>query len=54
MDLRAKRAQEEYRRADKEASKAGRSLEEARRAYVEADEAVRRYGLEAGRVWGVR
>jgi hypothetical protein len=47
LDLRAKRAEEEYRRAGKEASKAARSLEQARKAYVEADEAARRSGLEA-------
>jgi len=54
LDLRAKRAQEEYRRADKEASKAARSLEQARKAYVEADKAARRSGLEARRLAELR
>ena len=54
LDLRAKRAQEDYRRAGKEASKAARSLEQARKAYVEADEAARRSGLEAGRLAELR
>jgi hypothetical protein len=54
LDLRAKRAQEEYRRAGKEASKTARSLEQARKAYVEADEAARRSGLEAGRLAELR
>src|ERR671917_1222530 len=54
LDLQAKRAQEEYRRAGKEASKAARSLEQARKAYVEADEAARRSGLEAGRLAELR
>jgi hypothetical protein len=54
LDLRAKRAQEEYRRAGKEASKTARSLEQARKAFVEADEAARRSGLEAGRLAELR
>ncbi len=54
LDLRAKRAEEEYRRAGKEASKAARSLELARKAYVEADEAARRSGLEAHRLADLR
>jgi hypothetical protein len=54
LDLRAKRAQEEYRRAGKEASKSARSLEQARKAFVEADEAARRSGLEAGRLAELR
>jgi hypothetical protein len=54
LDLRAKRAQEDYRRAGKEASKAARSLEQARKAYVEADEAARRSSLEAHRLAELR
>ena len=54
LNLRAKRAQEEYRRAGEEASKTARSLEQARKAYVEADEAARRSGLEAGRLAELR
>src|SRR5918998_6552216 len=36
LDLRAKRAQEEYRRGGKEGSKTPRALEQSRKAYVEA------------------
>jgi hypothetical protein len=54
LDLRAKRAQEECRRAGKEASKTARSLEQARKTYIEADEAARRSGLEAGRLAELR
>ena len=54
LDLQAKRAQEEYRRAGEEASKTARSLEQARKTYVEADEAARRSGLEAGRLAELR
>jgi hypothetical protein len=54
LDLRAKRAEEEYRRVGKEASRAARALEQARKAYVEADEAARRSGLEARRLADLR
>ena len=54
LDLQAKRAQEEYRRAGEEASKTARSLEQARNAYIEADEVARRSGLEAGRLAELR
>jgi hypothetical protein len=54
LDLRAKRAQEAYRRAGEVARKTARSLEQARKAYVEADEAARRSGLEAGRLAELR
>ena len=54
LDLRAKRAEEEYRRADKEASRVARSLEQARKAYIEADEAAKRTGQEARRLAELR
>ena len=54
LNLRATRAEEEYRRASKEASEAARSLEQARKAYEEADEAARRSGLEARRLAELR
>ena len=54
LDLRAKRAEEEYRRVAEKASKAARSLELARKAYVEADEPARRSGLEARRLAELR
>jgi hypothetical protein len=54
LDLRAKRAQEEYRRAGEEANKAARSLEQARKVYEALDEAARRSGLEAGRLAELR
>ena len=54
LDLRAKRAQEEYRRAGEEASKTARSLEQARKACIEADEVARRSGLEASRLAELR
>jgi hypothetical protein len=54
LDLRSKRAQEEYRRAGERASKTARSLEQARKAYLEADEAARRSGLEADRLAELR
>src|ERR687894_1859498 len=47
LNLRAKRAQEEYRRAGEEANKATRSMEQARKAYVEADEGGRGACAEA-------
>ena len=54
LDLRAKRAGEEFRRAGKEASKAAQSLEQARKAYEEVDEAARRSGIEARRLAELR
>ena len=50
LGLRAKRAEEEYRRAAEEASKAARALEQSRIAYVKAEETARRSGLEARRL----
>jgi hypothetical protein len=50
LGLRAKRAEEEYRRAAEEASTAARALEKSRRAYVKAEETARRSGLEARRL----
>ena len=54
LDLRAKRTEEEYRRASKEASRAARSLEQARKTYEALDEAARRSGLEARRLAELR
>jgi len=54
LDLRAKRAEEEYRRTSKEASKAARSLEQARKAYEALNEEARRSGLEARRLAELR
>ena len=50
LSRRAKRAEEEYRRAAEEASKAARVLEQARRAHVKAEETAKRSGLEASRL----
>jgi RTX calcium-binding nonapeptide repeat (4 copies) len=50
LTLRAKRAEDDYRRAAEEAGKATRALEGARKAFVEADGAARRSGLEARRL----
>jgi hypothetical protein len=54
LDLRAKRAEEEYRRANKEASKAARLLEQAQKTYEALDEAARHTGLEARRLAELR
>ena len=54
LDLRAKRAEEEYRRAGKEASKAARSLEQARKTYEAVDEVARRSSIEARRLAELR
>jgi hypothetical protein len=50
LDRRARRAEDEYRRAAEEASKAARVLEQARRAYVKAEDTAKRSGLEARRL----
>jgi hypothetical protein len=47
LDRRARWAEDEYRRADEELSKAARALEQARSAYVKAEETATRSGLEA-------
>jgi hypothetical protein len=54
LDLQARWAEEDYRRAGKEATKAARSPEQARKAHIEADEAARRSGLEARRLAELR
>ncbi len=53
-DRRATRAEDEYRRAVEEASKAARALEQVRRAYVKAKEEARRSGLESRRLAELR
>jgi hypothetical protein len=50
LDRRAKRAEDDYRRAAKEASKAARALGQARRAYAKAEETAKRSSLEARRL----
>ncbi len=54
LDRRARRAEDEYRRAAEEASKAARALEQARSAYVKAEETARRLGPEARRLAQLR
>jgi hypothetical protein len=54
FERRARRAEEEYRRAAVEAEKAARSHEQARKAYIEAQKAARRSGLEARRLVELR
>jgi wyosine [tRNA(Phe)-imidazoG37] synthetase (radical SAM superfamily) len=46
-DGRAKQAEDEYRRAAEEVSKAARALKQARRAYIKAEETAERCALEA-------
>jgi hypothetical protein len=50
LDRRARRAEDDYRRAAEEASKASRALEQARRAYIKAEDMAKRLGLEARRL----
>jgi hypothetical protein len=47
LDRRARWAEDEYRRAAEELSKAARALDQARSAYVKAEETATRSGLEA-------
>jgi hypothetical protein len=47
LDRRVRWAEDEYRRAAEELSKAARALEQARSAYVKAEETATRSGLEA-------
>jgi hypothetical protein len=47
LNRRAKRAEDEYRRAAEEVSKASRVLEQARRAYIKVEETAKRLGPEA-------
>ena len=54
LDRRATRANDKYRRAAEELSKAARELEQARSAYLKAEEAARRSGLEARRLAELR
>ncbi len=54
FDRRAARAEDDYRRAAEELSKASRELEQSRRAYVKAKEVAMRSGLEARRLAEVR
>jgi hypothetical protein len=50
LDRRARRAEDDYRRAAEEASKASRALEQARRAYIKAEDMAKRLGPEARRL----
>jgi hypothetical protein len=50
LDRRARWAEDEYRRAAEEASKAARVLEQARRAYLKAEDTAKLSGLEARRL----
>jgi putative peptide zinc metalloprotease protein len=54
LALRAKRAEDEYRRAAEEASKAARSLKGARKAFVEAAGAAKRSSLSTRRLAELR
>ena len=46
LDRRARRAEDEYRRAAEEVSKASRALEQTRRAYIKVEETAKRLGPE--------
>ena len=50
LDLQARQAEDEYRRAAEEAEKVARSHEQARKAYIKAQKAARHSGLEARRL----
>jgi len=54
LDRRARQAEDEYRRAAEEVSKAARTLEQARRAYIKAKETAKRSGLETRRLAELR
>ena len=54
LDRQARQAEDEYRRAAEEVSKAARTLEQARRAYIKAEETAKRSGLEASRLAELR
>ena len=54
LDRRARRAEDDYRRAAEEASKAARALGQARRAYIKAEETAKRLGPEARRLAQLR
>lgn len=54
LDRRARWAEDEYRRAAAEVSKAARALKQARSAYVKSEETAKRSGLEARRLAEMR
>ncbi len=54
LELRARRAEDEYRRAAEEAQNAAQALEQARNAYIKAQKAASSAGLEARRLAELR